>query len=175
MSTQIRSLIIVILVVAAVGAVAYMKSSRNVMSPDPTASASQSPAPATREAAAACTMPKVASRPITTTSSVPATAATRPAKLPRLVDLGATKCIPCKMMAPILEELRKEYAGHLDVIFIDVWENREAVGQYGISTIPTQIFYDVTGKERFRHEGYFAKADILAKWKELGVSLTKAN
>ncbi|KPK50933.1 MAG: thioredoxin, partial [Thiotrichales bacterium SG8_50] len=41
--------------------------------------------------------------------------------LPRLVDLGADKCIPCKMMAPILAELRQEYKGKFDVVFIDVW------------------------------------------------------
>jgi thioredoxin 1 len=37
--------------------------------------------------------------------------------------------------------------------------------------IPTQIFYDAAGRELFRHEGFFGKDDILAKWKELGVSL----
>jgi thioredoxin 1 len=40
--------------------------------------------------------------------------------LPRLVDLGVGKCIPCKKMAPILEELKKEYAGRMEVEFIDV-------------------------------------------------------
>ena len=91
--------------------------------------------------------------------------------LPRLVDLGAGKCIPCKMMAPILEDLKKTYAGKMDVQFIDVWENPEAGGQYGIQLIPTQIFYDAQGEELFRHEGFFSKEDILAKWKELGVKL----
>jgi len=42
---------------------------------------------------------------------------------------------------------------------------------YNIKLIPTQIFYDPSGKEVFRHEGFFGKADILAKWKELGVDL----
>jgi thioredoxin 1 len=92
--------------------------------------------------------------------------------LPRLVDLGATKCIPCKMMAPILEDLKKTYAGKMDVQFIDVWENPEAGKKYGINVIPTQIFYDATGKELFRHEGFFGKDDILAKWKEFGVELS---
>ena len=91
--------------------------------------------------------------------------------LPRLVDLGADKCIPCKMMAPILAELAKEYAGQLDVLFIDVWKNREEGERYGIRVIPTQILYDAKGKELFRHEGFYAKKDILAKWKELGVKL----
>jgi len=94
------------------------------------------------------------------------------ASRPRLIDLGADKCIPCKMMAPILAELKKEYAGELEVVFIDVWKNREEGARYDISIIPTQIFYAADGKELFRHEGFYAKKDILAKWRELGVKLT---
>jgi len=93
--------------------------------------------------------------------------------LPRLVDLGADKCIPCKMMAPILEELKKEYAGIFNVEFIDVWKNPDAGKKYGIRIIPTQIFFDVTGKELFRHEGFLSREDILAKWKELSVDIGK--
>lgn len=104
---------------------------------------------------------------VVTAPVVPAT----PAKLPRLVDLGASRCIPCKMMAPILEELKKEYAGQLEVEFIDVWKNENAGKSYAIKLIPTQIFYDATGQERFRHEGFFSKDDIMAKWKELGLQL----
>jgi thioredoxin 1 len=95
------------------------------------------------------------------------------AMLPKLVDLGADKCVPCKMMAPILEELKKDYAGKLDVVFIDVWKNSAEGEKYGIKLIPTQIFYGPEGKELFRHEGFFAKEDILAKWKELGHELKK--
>lgn len=90
---------------------------------------------------------------------------------PRLVDLGADRCIPCKMMAPILAQLAKDYAGQLDVVFIDVWKNKEEGERYGIRVIPTQIFFDTEGQERFRHEGFMSKAQILAKWKELGVEL----
>ena len=93
--------------------------------------------------------------------------------LPRLVDLGAGKCIPCKLMAPILEELKKEYAGRMEVEFIDVWENRLAGERYRIRSIPTQIFYDASGKELFRHEGFYSKQDILNKCKELGFNLDK--
>jgi thioredoxin 1 len=89
-------------------------------------------------------------------------------RLPKLLDLGATQCIPCKMMAPILEELKKEYAGRMEVEFIDVWKNEDAGKPYGVRSIPTQIFYDANGKELFRHTGFFSKEDILAKWKELG-------
>lgn len=94
-------------------------------------------------------------------------------KTVRLVDLGAGKCIPCKMMAPILEELKADYAGSMQVDFIDVWKNPDAGGEYGIRVIPTQVFFDASGKELFRHEGFFSKEDILAKWKEFGVELKK--
>lgn len=94
------------------------------------------------------------------------------AKLPRLVDLGAGKCIPCKMMKPILDELKRDYAGQFKTEFIDVWENPDEGKKYGIEMIPTQIFYDADGKELFRHTGFFGKEDILAKWKELGVETT---
>jgi len=104
-------------------------------------------------------------------TSQPATSSRPTGPLPRLVDLGAGKCIPCKMMAPILEELQAEYAGQLRVDVYDVWENRGLGEQYGIRMIPTQIFYDASGKELWRHEGFMSKEDILAKWKELGVDL----
>jgi thioredoxin 1 len=90
-------------------------------------------------------------------------------KLPRLVDLGADKCIPCKMMAPILEDLKKEYKGKIEVEFIDVWKNNEKGQEYGVRAIPTQIFYDATGKEVFRHEGYFPKEDIIKTFFEKGM------
>ena len=92
-------------------------------------------------------------------------------ELPKLIDLGADKCIPCKMMAPILEELKAEYAGRMEVQFIDVWKNPDAGKRYGIQLIPTQIFFDASGTELFRHSGFFSKEDILATWKELGVDL----
>lgn len=89
--------------------------------------------------------------------------------LPRLLDLGATKCIPCKMMAPILDELKEQYAGVFAVEFIDVWEKPAEAEKYGVESIPTQIFFDASGKELFRHVGFFSKEEILAKWKEFGV------
>jgi len=91
------------------------------------------------------------------------------AALPRLLDLGADKCIPCKMMAPILEELKKEFAGIFDVEFVDVWKNPQEAEKHGVKIIPTQIFFDPSGKELFRHQGFFSKEDILAKWKDFGV------
>ena len=92
--------------------------------------------------------------------------------LPRLLDLGAGKCIPCKMMAPILEELKEDYKAQFEVVFIDVWEHPDETKKYNIKLIPTQIFYDDKGNELYRHEGFLSKEDILAKWDELGIDLT---
>jgi thioredoxin 1 len=77
-----------------------------------------------------------------------------------MVDLGAKSCIPCKMMAPILEELKIEYEGRAAVIFIDVWKDRSQGFRFGIQAIPTQIFYDKHGKEVYRHIGFMDKETI---------------
>ena len=87
-------------------------------------------------------------------------------KIPRLLDLGAGKCMACKAMEPVLEDLRREYKEQFRVDFIDVWENPDEAEKYNIKSIPTQIFFDADGKELFRHTGFMSKEDILEKWKE---------
>jgi thioredoxin 1 len=87
-----------------------------------------------------------------------------------LIDLGANSCIPCKMMAPIIEELQKEYAGRADIIFIDVWKEPDQAKKYGIRAIPTQIFFDAGGKEVHRHVGFMDKKQIVEVLTRLGVS-----
>jgi len=77
-----------------------------------------------------------------------------------MVDLGAKTCIPCKMMAPILEELKVEYQGRAAVIFIDVREDPGQGKRFGVLSIPTQIFYDRNGREIFRHAGFYSKEKI---------------
>lgn len=88
-----------------------------------------------------------------------------------MVDLGAKKCIPCKMMAPILAKLEKAYAGKAAIVFIDVWENKEAGQKFGISAIPTQIFFDADGKEITRHTGFFSEEEIVAQLAKMGVKI----
>jgi thioredoxin 1 len=86
-----------------------------------------------------------------------------------MVDLGAKKCIPCKMMAPILERLEKRYAGNAAIIFLDVWEDQKPAQHFGIRGIPTQIFFDKAGKEITRHTGFMSEEAIVAQLKSMGV------
>ena len=94
-----------------------------------------------------------------------------PKALPKMIDLGAGACIPCKAMKPILEQATIAYSGQAEIVFIDVWKDRSIGSKYGIRTIPTQIFYDTTGKEVWRHEGFLGREDIDKKFAELGVNL----
>jgi thioredoxin 1 len=140
--------------------------------------ADRRPEPAAKKPNAQAKSPKPAkpARPQPKAKPRPKPAAPQPpkqVKLPKLVDLGAGKCIPCKMMKPVLEELSRDYKGKLEVVFIDVWENPKAAEEYKINVIPTQIFYDASGKERSRHVGYWGKADIIARFKEHGINLAK--
>lgn len=87
---------------------------------------------------------------------------------PVLLELGSHSCIPCKKMMPILAELSTEQTAFV-VSFVDVWAVKGKSEQYGIQSIPTQVFFDGEGKELFRHVGFYPKEDILAKWKEFGI------
>ena len=86
-----------------------------------------------------------------------------------MVDLGAASCIPCKMMAPILDKLEKRYQGKAAVVFIDLRYNREALQRFEVQAIPTQIFFDKAGKEVYRHIGYMSEDAIVAQLQSMGV------
>ena len=86
-----------------------------------------------------------------------------------MLDIGAMECIPCKMMAPIMKELEEEYKGKAAIIFIDVWKNRDQGRKFGIRAIPTQIFYEKSGQEVQRHEGFMDKKTAVALLERLGV------
>lgn len=86
-----------------------------------------------------------------------------------MIDLGAKKCIPCKMMAPILVKLEKAYKGTADIVFIDVWENNKPAKRFKIRSIPTQIFFNEQGEEVYRHVGFFDEKSIVAQMTKMGV------
>jgi thioredoxin 1 len=87
-----------------------------------------------------------------------------------MIDLGAKKCIPCKMMAPILVKLEKAYKGKADIVFIDVWENKQPTQRFKIRAIPTQIFFNAQGKEVYRHVGFLDEKSIIKQMTKMGVA-----
>ncbi|MFO7913957.1 MAG: thioredoxin family protein [Desulfotignum sp.] len=86
-----------------------------------------------------------------------------------MIDLGATECIPCKMMAPILEKLEKAYRDRAVIAFIDVWKHRDQAPRFGIRAIPTQVFFDPDGKEVYRHQGFMSEDAIVEQLTRMGV------
>jgi len=86
-----------------------------------------------------------------------------------MVDLGATRCIPCKMMAPILKKMEQKYAGKAAIVFLDVWVDPKPAEYFRIRTIPTQIFFNKKGEEVARHEGFMSEGEIVAMLEKLGV------
>jgi thioredoxin 1 len=86
-----------------------------------------------------------------------------------MVDLGADRCVPCKMMAPIIAKVQKDYEGRAAIIFLDVWKDPGLGKKFGIRAIPTQIFYDHEGKEVYRHLGFMDEKSMVAMLQKLGV------
>jgi thioredoxin 1 len=93
------------------------------------------------------------------------------APLVTFIEIGSVRCIPCKMMQPIVKQIEEEYKGQVKVVFYDVWtpEGEPYGQQYKVRVIPTQVFLDKEGKEYFRHEGFFPKDDLVAVLKQKGV------
>ena len=105
--------------------------------------------------------PAVAAEAVRTSTEATDGAAETPAALPRMVDLGADKCIPCKMMAPILNEVAEATDGTATIYKLNVDEQQQVAAQYGIRSIPTMILFK-DGKEVERIVGVKSKEAVIA-------------
>ncbi|MFP4466730.1 MAG: thioredoxin fold domain-containing protein [Candidatus Goldiibacteriota bacterium] len=89
------------------------------------------------------------------------------------VELGSVKCVPCKMMVPVMEEIDEKYGNEVNIVFHDVWtpEGRPFAKEYGIRGIPTQVFLDENGKEFHRNMGFYPKERIVEVLRQKGVNI----
>jgi len=86
-----------------------------------------------------------------------------------MIDLGRKTCTQCKMMAPILERLEKEYRGKAAIVFINLIDYPEQQYKYKLKALPTQIFFNPSGEEVYRHVGFMGEEDIVAQLNKMGV------
>jgi thioredoxin 1 len=89
--------------------------------------------------------------------------------LPKLLDFGRGKCIPCKAMAPILKELSEEYKDRVIIKILEIDQEAPLTTANRIRLIPTQIFFDAKNREVLRHEGFMGKDDIKKVFEKMGV------
>jgi thioredoxin 1 len=87
------------------------------------------------------------------------------------IELGSVRCIPCQKMQAIMKSIEKKYGNQVKVVFHDVWtpEGKPFAVEYGIESIPTQVFLDKNGKEFSRHVGYFAEEELTKVLNSQGV------
>lgn len=88
---------------------------------------------------------------------------------PTMADFGAGWCQACKLMEPVLKIAAVKYEGKVNILFVDTDEYGPLAKQHRIAAIPTQIFFDVKGKEVGRHVGYYPIEELDAQLKSLGL------
>ncbi len=86
-----------------------------------------------------------------------------------MVDFGAGWCQACKMMDPVLKEAARKYQGKANIVFVDTDRFPQMARDYKIRAIPTQIFFDSSGKEVNRHMGYWPIEEVDKQFAALGV------
>jgi thioredoxin 1 len=87
------------------------------------------------------------------------------------IELGSVRCIPCRQMQFVMKSVEAKYGKDVKVEFYDVWTDAgKPYGvKYGIEAIPTQVFLDESGKEYYRHEGFFPEGELFKVLQQKGV------
>ncbi|MBN1926024.1 MAG: thioredoxin [Prolixibacteraceae bacterium] len=93
--------------------------------------------------------------------------------VPCIIDFYADWCGPCKMVAPVLEELQKEYGSSLNIYKVDTEDQRELAAMFGIQSIPSLLFVPKDGKPQMAM-GALPKDTFVQAFKEV-LGVTKPN
>ena len=85
------------------------------------------------------------------------------------LEFGTTGCVACKKMEKVMQEVKLQFPEKVNVVFFNVAfkENLNMMKFFGVSAIPTQILLDKSGKEYFRHTGYFSLSEISKEFDEV--------
>lgn len=86
-----------------------------------------------------------------------------------MLELGSIGCRPCEQMKPVMEKLRTNYKGRLEVIFVNVRKDQDTARKFGVFVIPVQVFLDRNGKEFHRHMGFYEYEEIVPVLKKAGL------
>lgn len=82
--------------------------------------------------------------------------------LPSIVEFGATTCSTCLEMKAVLDSVARRTQGRAHVLIIDISKDWEAGQAYRIQLMPTQVFFDASGREIGRHMGKLTEAEVVA-------------
>lgn len=86
-----------------------------------------------------------------------------------MLELGSIGCVSCEQMKPVMQKLRETYAGKLEVIFVDIREDRKSGRRFRVLMMPTQVFLDREGREFHRHIGFYSFDEIASVLKKAGI------
>ena len=86
---------------------------------------------------------------------------------PAMYDFGAKYCVPCKEMQKVVAELKPQYGDQVEFRMVYSDEEMPLFKQYKIVAIPTQVFFDASGKVVDQHIGALPKEEVIKKLKEL--------
>jgi thioredoxin 1 len=86
-----------------------------------------------------------------------------------MADFGLGTCKPCKAMEPILRQAAQDYWGKANILFIELDKYPDLARAYRIAVMPTQIFFDASGRQLDSHMGFLAREDIDQRLAALGV------
>jgi thioredoxin 1 len=89
------------------------------------------------------------------------------------IELGSVRCIPCQKMQEVMKSIETKYGKEVKIEFYDVWtEAGKPIGvKYSIEAIPTQVFLDESGKEYYRHVGFFPEEELVKILQMKGVKV----
>lgn len=86
-----------------------------------------------------------------------------------IVEFGGEHCIPCMRMQPVLQDLKVALTGRAEVNNFWILDHPDTARRFGIMVMPTQVVFDPTGAEVYRHMGYFPPEELHRVLKEKGV------